>query len=97
TKSATCTNASPPNARTPPATKKRTPPIIESWECPYVISKKNGNIAPPCRLFQCFRIIASLPCKRILGLCRKIEAKFILLKIRNTTSPNYRFGTQIGN
>ncbi|MEE0454663.1 MAG: hypothetical protein UDD86_10305, partial [Sodaliphilus sp.] len=39
-------NASPPNARTPPATKKRTPPIIESWECPYVISKKNGNIAP---------------------------------------------------
>ncbi|MDY2672096.1 MAG: hypothetical protein SOV66_02905, partial [Sodaliphilus sp.] len=38
--------ASPPNARTPPATKKRTPPIIESWECPYVISKKNGNIAP---------------------------------------------------
>ncbi|MDD7095101.1 MAG: hypothetical protein PUI12_04715, partial [Bacteroidales bacterium] len=36
----------PPNARTPPATKKRTPPIIESWECPYVISKKNGNIAP---------------------------------------------------
>ncbi|MDY5068817.1 MAG: hypothetical protein SPE54_00210, partial [Sodaliphilus sp.] len=54
TKSATCTNASPPNARTPPATKKRTPPIIESWECPYVISKKNGNIAPPADFFSAF-------------------------------------------
>ena len=46
TKSTTCANASPPNAHTPPTTKKHSPPNIESWERPYVISKKNANIAP---------------------------------------------------
>ena len=53
TKSTTCANASPPNARTSPAKKKHSPPIIESWEWPYLIRPVN-NIAP-CRLFQCFR------------------------------------------
>ncbi|MDO5588886.1 MAG: hypothetical protein Q4G12_08200, partial [Bacteroidales bacterium] len=46
TKSTTCANASPPNARTPPTTKKHSPPIIESWECPYVISKKKRQYRP---------------------------------------------------
>ena len=56
TKSTTCANASPPNAHTPPTTKKHTPTIIESWECPYVISKKNANIAPPADFFSAFDI-----------------------------------------
>ncbi|MDY4460694.1 MAG: hypothetical protein SPE23_00685, partial [Sodaliphilus sp.] len=57
-------NASPPNARTPPATKKRTPPIIESWECPYVISKKNGNIAP----LPTFSVLSPKACPYDLGV-----------------------------
>ena len=68
TKSTTCANASPPNAHTPPATKKHSPPIIESWECPYVISKKTP-ISPPCRLFQCFRYFTSAyNCNIILNI-----------------------------